>query len=381
MRLVCIGDFTIALNNRFRRKSSKEAIAMYTFSTPSRKRFIQFLRFPLLLGIVAVFAAADRIEAVTVTVQLDGTASEQFLRAAEGRLSEILTAVSEGNIVSKSKYFTADAFSATQSLLQETGCKPTEVLYQSHLLLDPEGEYEVRDIRVEQSGPITESERIQYLVFTLTQQGLVSDVRFALESHLYPEVIRKGINLEDAVVYNKIYNFLEVFRTAYNRKDMDYIRHVYSDSALIIVGRVVKNAPKSDDPFARTSLTGDQIQFVRRSKKQYLEQLGRAFQANQRIAIEFQSIDVLRHPLNPNIYGVNLEQAWNSTKYSDHGYLFLMFDFADENRPMIHVRSWQPEKFADGTVISLGDFLIMPKADSTKTDSGAREQDVTPKKL
>ncbi|MCX6601850.1 MAG: hypothetical protein NT025_09885 [bacterium] len=323
-------------------------------------------------GLLVVAALVSKAEAVQVSVQLQGSASAGFLRAAEDRLSEVLTAISEGSLDATSKYFTSDGSQSVDGLLKATGCKPTDVLYQTNLVISPDGGFEVRDIRVEQGVQVPDSEKIQYLVFSLTPQGLISDVRFALESHLYSEVIRKGMNLEDVVVYNKILNFLEVFRTAYNRKDMDYIGKVYSDSALIIIGRVVKNAPKSDDPFAGTSLTGDQIQFVRRSKKQYLELLGRAFQSNASISIDFDNINILRHPLNPSIYGVNLEQAWRSSAYSDHGHLFLMFDFADENRPMIHVRSWQPQAFADGTVIGLGDFIILPKSGPAAGDSAGR---------
>ncbi|MBU1985583.1 hypothetical protein KJ815_14405, partial [bacterium] len=252
-----------------------------------------------------------------------------------------------------------------KQLARNTACRPTEVLYKTNLLEDPDGEYEVRDIRVELGSQAEPKHKIQHLIFTFSRQGIIDDVRFALESHLYPEIIREGRDLEDAIAYNKIYNFLEVFRTAYNRKDLDYITKVYSDSALIIVGRVVKDAPKGDDFLTRTSLTGEQIQFVRRSKKQYVEQLSRAFTANEYISVEFEEVGVLQHHLNPRIFGVNLEQSWKSSNYSDHGYLFLMFDFSDERNPLVHVRSWQPVKFEDGSVISLGDFIIVGASDAS----------------
>ena len=44
--------------------------------------------------------------------------------------------------------------------------------------------------------------------------------------------------------------------------------------------------------------------------------------------------------------------------YSDTGYLFIMMDFRHEEQPLIRVRSWQPHRFKDGSVIGLGDFFV-----------------------
>ena len=58
-----------------------------------------------------------------------------------------------------------------------------------------------------------------------------------------------------------------------------------------------------------------------------------------------------------------LKQEWNTNRYSDVGFIFLMIDFQDENHPLIQVRTWQPEKLngavlAREEVFSLGDFTI-----------------------
>ena len=61
------------------------------------------------------------------------------------------------------------------------------------------------------------------------------------------------------------------------------------------------------------------------------------------------------------IYGVTLKQFWNTTNYSDVGYIFLMIEFKDDENLIIHVRTWQPEKVGTHTiakddVFSLGKF-------------------------
>ena len=49
--------------------------------------------------------------------------------------------------------------------------------------------------------------------------------------------------------------------------------------------------------------------------------------------------------LGIHIFGVTLKQHWNSSNYSDVGYLFLMINFEDEMNPSIQVRTWQPDKY------------------------------------
>ena len=70
----------------------------------------------------------------------------------------------------------------------------------------------------------------------------------------------------------------------------------------------------------------------------------------------------MKHKKYPEIYGVTFKQHWNTTRYSDVGYVFLLIDFQDEENPIIHVRTWQPEKYANGKklerdkVFGLGTF-------------------------
>ena len=45
-----------------------------------------------------------------------------------------------------------------------------------------------------------------------------------------------------------------------------------------------------------------------------------------------------------------------STNYADKGYLFLMVDLRNPKEPIIHVRTWQPEKDPNGKVFGIEDF-------------------------
>ena len=99
------------------------------------------------------------------------------------------------------------------------------------------------------------------------------------------------------------------------------------------------------------------------TKQQYIENLGRAFKASKYIKVTFDEIEVKRHPVNANFYGVTLKQGWTSGTYHDDGYLFLLWDFTDEKAPQVHVRTWQPDKIGNkplpkDEVFSLSDFDI-----------------------
>ena len=92
------------------------------------------------------------------------------------------------------------------------------------------------------------------------------------------------------------------------------------------------------------------------------------FKANKQIRVTFDEIEVVRHPVNKDFYGVTLHQGYTSDRYHDDGYLFLLWDFRDEDHPQIHVRTWQPDAYnSDGKgtkripkdeIFTLGDFDI-----------------------
>ena len=77
----------------------------------------------------------------------------------------------------------------------------------------------------------------------------------------------------------------------------------------------------------------------------------------------FDEIRVVMHPTKSEWYGVTLHQGWTSDRYHDDGWLFLLWDFSNEDHPTIHVRTWQPDKIEgkklpDEEIFSLDDLFI-----------------------
>jgi len=161
----------------------------------------------------------------------------------------------------------------------------------------------------------------------------------------YRDIMNSDKNeLNDVRSRTAILNFVELFRSAYNRKDIELLAKVYSDSALIY------NPEKQK----------------MQSKKQFLNYLRSVFIKNDKIDVKFSNIEVVIHRNNNDIYGVRMLQGWNTNYYSNVGLLLLMIDFRDEKNMKIFEQKWQPENL-DGKPLSdkekfkLGDFDISDK--------------------
>ena len=159
----------------------------------------------------------------------------------------------------------------------------------------------------------------------------------------------------DAKRRHTILNYCEHFRTAYTTKDIDFLQQVFSDKALIIVGNVVK--PIANDGKCQAE---NRVTFAIHSKRDYLSRLAKVFAANQKIDVRFSGFRIMRHPTMDGIYGVTLRQQYKSDRYSDDGYLFLLWDFRDKSMPLIHVRTWQPAGtvHTGDDVINIQDFNL-----------------------
>ena len=168
------------------------------------------------------------------------------------------------------------------------------------------------------------------------------------------KVLSGKLEESDAEWRRVILNYCEHLRAAYTTKDIDFIKQVFSDNALIIVGSVVNAAPADD------GYTPDKrVTYYLRTKKEYVSRLSKAFAANKKINVKFSDFRIMRHPTMKGIYGVSLRQCYTSDRYADDGWLFLLWDFRDRSMPRIHVRTWQPaDDVKDGEIINIGDFNL-----------------------
>ena len=125
---------------------------------------------------------------------------------------------------------------------------------------------------------------------------------------------------------------------------------MFSDKALIITGRVVKEKPNSD--MTRMTLNNNKVVYIKQTKQEYLTKLAQVFKTVKYINVKFSDIEITEHPKFDNIYGVTLRQLWRTNRYQDEGFLFLMIDFRDSDNPLIQVRTWQPYKDMAGNIVT-----------------------------
>jgi hypothetical protein len=213
----------------------------------------------------------------------------------------------------------------------------------------PTGGYQVRDIPVSLLAA-SDEDYDKEIVINLTPDGKIDDIFIAIEETRVFNILADRKSVEDFNRRQVIIDFVENFGTAYNRKDIKYIESVFSNDALIITGKVVRQIPNSDQ--AIQSLGREKVIYQTQSKKEYIDRLKANFKRNKYIDVQFDEIEVSRHPVIPEIYGVTLKQDWKSGQsynknYNDIGYVFLMIDFRNELEPMITVRTWQPTVYND----------------------------------
>ena len=203
----------------------------------------------------------------------------------------------------------------------------------------------------------------QEAVINLDKAGIITSFYYTINAQLYSNLSweqmkdrrREVTDIRDRMM---ILDYVEHFRTAYNQKDLKFLNQVFSFDALIITGRVIKVSKSELEP------TGKRIIYRKQDKRQYLSNLKRAFDSNQYIKVTFDDVTIVEHPTIHNVYGVTVLQHWNSSRYSDEGYVFMVWDFRNPDEPQIHVRTWQPEyvdkahgqRLAPNDVFTLSDF-------------------------
>lgn len=266
-----------------------------------------------------------------------------------------LTAESGKKTISLSRdYMTKDAIDDVEEMWKSSSmsCPPMDL--KSRCLHTTTG-YQVRGIPVDIHEAV-EAEARQELTVNINKEGLIDGVSIAIEMNRYEQLMAQQSSDLDYTRRQIIIDFVENFRTAYNRKDIKLLNSMYSDKALIITGKVVMEKPNSD--VNKMTLLNNKVVYLSQTKQQYLQRLSNVFNKTRYINVSFSDIDVVQHPKYDDIYGVTLRQVWHTDNYRDEGYLFLMIDFHDEYRPLVQVRTWQPYKDDAGNVVTTDDEIF-----------------------
>jgi hypothetical protein len=263
-------------------------------------------------------------------------------------MKNLIDAVRSGNYQSAQSIFTPEGFDMYQKILQYG---------KARIIRDPELKYIQFDDGVmcrslPMSFQFQNNNRtfIEDVVFFFNKDKKIANLTFGLSQVALNDIIGNPVWSER--VRMVVVNFLENYKTAYALKRLDYIESIFADNALIIVGSVLKAKTTGDNPY----LKNDIVKYNRFTKEQYINKLRHSFASNEFINIRFEDNIVRRSGRGGDVYGIQIKQDYFSSNYGDTGYLFLLVDLNNADQPVIHVRTWQPNKNADGSIYGLGDF-------------------------
>lgn len=210
------------------------------------------------------------------------------------------------------------------------------------------------------SLPVTSAKEMPVQTVRTTNFSDVEPSTLAADNPFKAEaarVLSGRLEETDSINRRKILSYCEHLRTSYTTRDIDFIRQVFSDNALIIVGHVVRTGER---PGAAVS-NNSKVIYNLRSKREYIEKLSCIFDSGKAVDVDFSEFRIMRHPTVRGLYGVTLRQKYSCGTYSDDGYLFLLWDFRNMSMPLIHVRTWQPslsENPDEDDIIGIGDFNL-----------------------
>lgn len=324
---------------------------------PMFKRF-----FSLLLVATGCLCIQAQVEVEIVDGISNAVIKNKIEKSASAFMNEVYDAYQNDRALNLTGLVAPNAEMSIEMLWENVHFCP-EDKYIGESILNSNDGYQLRNIPLliqpQDTGSDTDYKEA---VLNFDKNGQVSSVYFSIDNNTYKNVMEKGIQLDDIEKRLEILDYVERFRTSYNQKDMQFLNQVFSEDALIITGKVV--APRKTEDALSLSLPT--VKYSKQNKQEYLSNLKRVFQNNRYINVNFDDVIIKRHSTNPNFYGVRVVQQWNTSKYSDEGYVFMLWDFTNPNAPEIHVRTWQPmyldqakkQPLSEKEIFDIADFDI-----------------------
>ena len=239
----------------------------------------------------------------------DGIDDQSVKTLMETKMSALLTEVNAAQASNRALNFSnlnlPKSVQTSLSMLWENSpfiCTDDEIV--ERCLTTGSG-YQVRNIpllmKPRADRDFGESE-YQEAVISFDRNGNVESFYLSISMNLDMNVIKNNKEITDLRRRQLILDYVEQFRTSYNTKDIKFLQQVFSDDALIITGKVISQ--KKDN-----MKLPDKIVYKKQTKQEYLTNLRRVFANNSYIKVTFDDIKVMRHPVNPNFYGVTLHQG------------------------------------------------------------------------
>lgn len=291
-----------------------------------------------------------------------GTSRQNPTPAIQNNIvAEIAKAISSKSYSDINRHFTIDGLQMFNRLTN----------YGTARILD---DSKIRTYKGIGNRTITRGLRMSFSFNGRRKKTFVEDVSFTFNADNKIENVAFGVgdSFENSIFNNKakwspevreiIASFMENYKTAYCLERLDYLREIFADDAVIIVGNVIKPStsnPRFIDNESLSPKGHDIIKYNHYTKAEYIKRLAGCFNRNDFINLKFTShqIQWLEKFENETIFAINIRQQYNSTTYADDGYLFLLVDMTNREAPLIKIRTWQPNEVSIDKLYNAGDFF------------------------
>ncbi len=259
-------------------------------------------------------------------------------KVMETAVKDIVKAIESRKFETLKQHFTEEGMKMFNTLIQSYGKVSVASPQEMHF-------FKLHDKTICRSIPLTfrlpKQTFNEDICLTFNVDGKVESLAFGLNRASRDDILTTNW---DGEVKMELINFLENYQTAFALKRLDFIGSLFSDDAVIITGSVLRKASISSAEQNRMTFT-NAVKYTRHNKEEYLEKLAKCFDKNDFINIRLTDNDVRRmDAIHGKCYGILIHQDYYSTTYSDTGYLFLIADFNDSEKPTIILRTWQPER-------------------------------------
>jgi hypothetical protein len=134
---------------------------------------------------------------------------------------------------------------------------------------------------------------------------------------------------------SRVEKFVARYQRAYQQQRVDQLSGLIAEDARIITGKE-KDQRNAFDFYSYTK-----AEYVSYAQQQI-------FTDGNQLTLRFDSLQVYRDPLNEQQVGIYLWQHYQSSTYSDQGYLFMLLDVS-ESQPQLVYRIWRAEPIRPGS--------------------------------
>lgn len=186
------------------------------------------------------------------------------------------------------------------------------------------------------------------LAFNFDASGAIIDVSITLSTEQLGQLMKAGLSdVKDEYAKSMIAYWMGQLKNAYEERDLEFFKDMFSDDAVIITGVRKPQRMKTD---VSAKMTSDQYIYYKKTKEEYIQNLQNNVFKNFnviKVTFEEEGQRVKQSVSKPRYYIVDVTQLWNAAntktgrKYSDKGRLFVLWDMADPEKPTILARVWQ----------------------------------------